>query len=121
MAPYKTWYIVALGILALGLNNSFTQNRTSFADRLAAIGQRVTRNALQQLASAEVMLTGHDVKRAPAPEFARVQVAIARHQAEFARMQSQFARVEAQRAAAVAIQQCRRTVARLPAPPRTEN
>src|SRR5207248_2616965 len=95
------------------LNNSFIQNRTSFADRLAAIGQRVTRDALQQLASAEIMLTGHDVKRAPAPEFAQVQVAIARHQAEFARMQSEFARMEAQRAAVMA---CKRALAMPPAP-----
>ncbi len=103
MASYKIWYIVALGIVALGLNNSLIQNRTSFADRLAAIGQRV-------------FMSGHDVNRAPAPQFAQVQVAVARHQAEFARMQAELARAEAQRAAAMAVERCQRIAASQPLP-----
>jgi len=103
MASYKIWYIVALGIVALGLNNSLIQNRTAFSGRLEAIAQRV-------------LVSGYHVKRAPAPQFPQVQVAMARHQAEFGRMQAELARAEAQRAAAMAVERCQRMAASQPVP-----
>jgi hypothetical protein len=115
MASYKAWYILALGVLALGIINSSLHRGGNWLQAAGAMAQQVSSHTSTQLAMAKVALLGCPAKHSAAPpvmfvdaQFApAVEVAMARHRVEMVRLQANFARMQAERARALALAQVR--------------
>lgn len=115
MAPYKGWYLLAVGILALGINNSSVAHHAglfhALTGRVTATAYRISVHTANQLATAAIMLTGCPAKHMPVPrpdeligpEFVQVQVALAQHRAQLERIQAEFVRMRAERARTLAL------------------
>lgn len=90
----KAWYWVALGVLALGLNQGFPNGRMDLprriADRSAALAEELSGRAIRTLALMQAA-TGR-----PGSEFETVQPALARVQANLACAQATLARKQAE-------------------------
>jgi hypothetical protein len=90
MKSDKGWYLVALGVLALGITNSSVENSArGFLDRVAVVADHVSARAIQAVAVAQLMSDRGDAG------WAHAQTALAKARVRMALAQ---ARIDASRA-----------------------
>lgn len=89
----RTWYWVAVVVMALGIHHSLVSGRfelpQGLADRTAALTQQVSAQAIRYLASAQAQL------QAPGIRVVRVSPALPRVQARLASIQASVVRQQA--------------------------
>ena len=86
----RGWYLVAVGVLALGIGNSLiSDSARGFLDRAAAVADHLSAEAMRGLAVAQLMSNRGD------PGWAHAQGTIARAQTRLALVQ---AKIDAKRA-----------------------
>jgi len=86
----RGWYLVAVGVLALGISNSvISDSARGFSDRAAAVADHLSAEAMRGLAVAQLMSNRGD------PGWAPAQGTIARAQTRLALVQ---AKIDAKRA-----------------------
>ena len=86
----RGWYLVAVGVLALGISNSvISDSARGFSDRAAAVADHLSAEAMRGLAVAQLMSNRGD------PGWAHAQGTIARAQTRLALVQ---AKIDAKRA-----------------------
>ena len=86
----RGWYLVAVGVLALGISNSvISDSARGFSDRAAAVADHLSAEAMRGLAVAQLMSNRGD------PGWAPAQGTIARAQTSLALVQ---AKIDAKRA-----------------------
>jgi hypothetical protein len=92
----RGWYLVAVGVLALGISNSSVgDSARGFLDRAAALADHVSARAIQAVAVAQLMSDRGDAG------WAHAQTAVAKAQVRMALAQ---ARIEAKRAVSTRVQ-----------------
>jgi len=114
MASDRGWYLVAVGVLALGLGNSLANRRPdwlqSLADRSAATIERASAEAERYLAIAQLMLgQGESGFGRAQATLGSLQAHLGIMQANLARHQAEMARLEAADARMVTVRQVRQT------------
>ncbi len=86
----RGWYLVAVGVLALGISNSvISDSARGFSDRAAAVADHLSAEAMRGLAVAQLMSNRGD------PGWAHAQGTIARAQTRLALVR---AKIDAKRA-----------------------
>jgi hypothetical protein len=112
MVYEKAWYLVAAGVLALGISNGFVSRGENWARGLAERSSSIVEGASSQtmrLANfAETIVGRNDSSFARVEaSMARVQTHLACVQTTMARRQAEMARRQAERARRIASQQVR--------------
>jgi hypothetical protein len=117
MVSEKAWYLVAAGVLALGVTNGYVSQGENWArvlaERSISILDGVSSQTMRLANLAETIVGRNDSNFAGVEasmarvqtHLACVQTTMARRQAEMARRQADFARSQAERARATAIEQ----------------
>ncbi len=86
----RGWYLVAVGVLALGIGNSLiSDSARGFLDRAAAVADHLSAEAMRAFAVAQLMSDRSE------PRWAHAQATIARAQTRLALVQ---AKIDAKRA-----------------------
>jgi hypothetical protein len=129
MASDKNMYWVALGVIALGLSNSFVSQHAScfrsVATRAAALAHNMSSRAADRVAVAEALLgrsqatvarTQTAMDRAQV-RMAFVQTVVARRQAEMVRLQSERIQVITQEKVNRALARCPQKTVTVEVPP----
>ena len=98
MANERGWYLIALGVLALGLSNSMNSHPDwlrSIAGRSVASAQRFSAQGERYLGMAQILLGRSEVSFGPAQSMVgRMQADLGVMQADLARQQVEMARAE---------------------------
>jgi hypothetical protein len=104
----KGWYLVAVGVLALSLNNGLTKQPRNLVSAVTNEASGLLQNASTTFSAGTVVtpIPRVHVVTVPTPDFyiASIQADMNCRQAQMARMQAEFARLQAERMRALAEQ-----------------
>jgi hypothetical protein len=119
MASDKNMYWVALGVIALGLSNSFVSQHAScfrsVATRAAALAHDMSSRAKDRVAVAEALLgRGQATVARTQTAMDRAQVRMAFVQTVVARRQAEIVRLQNERVQAITRERISRAIARCP-------
>lgn len=108
MASDRGWYLIAVGVLALGLGNSTLNSHPDWlrnlTDRSAASAERMSAQAERYLGMAQILLGRSEASFGPAQSMlGRMQADVGVMQAEVARRQAEMARIEAANMPAISL------------------
>jgi hypothetical protein len=119
MASEKAWYLVALGVLALGVSHSFLNSHADWtrclADRSDALVDEVSGQALRYVAVGDLILGRGETGLARTQTvMTRVQTRVAAAETRAARQQAQMVCLRSQRVRLLVNQRMQRAVVACP-------